>query len=123
MTGPDERFADIAAALDRYAEVPDDTLLEIVTRDGSCMYLHAHDETPDFTGDDVTDRELAAQVCANCPVCRQCLELELRTAGPFTVGVWGALPEDDRTEIYPLWATQRQLTTEHDDEQNGGERR
>ena len=122
MTDPDERFADIAAALDRYADVPDDTLLEIVTSDGACMYLHAHDETPSFTGDDLTDRELATQVCASCLVCSECLELELRTAGPFTVGVWGAIPEDHRKEIYPLWAVRRQPFANPDEDQDGGER-
>jgi WhiB family redox-sensing transcriptional regulator len=33
----------------------------------------------------------------------ECLELELRTAGADTVGVWGALPEQDRRALYPHW--------------------
>jgi WhiB family redox-sensing transcriptional regulator len=43
---------------------------------------------------------LAARLCAGCPVRRECLEFELRTAGADTVGVWGGLSEDDREAIY-----------------------
>ena len=38
-----------------------------------------------------------------CPVQRECLELELRMFGEQTVGVWGALGEDDRRALVPLW--------------------
>jgi WhiB family redox-sensing transcriptional regulator len=96
----------VAADLDRYAEVPDDVLLEIVTTDGTCMWLVANDE-PDWTDEALTDRELAARLCAGCPVQHECLELELRTAGEHTVGVWGALSEDDRRAVYRVWLARR----------------
>ena len=97
----------LAAELDRYAAVPDDVLLEIVTRDGACMWLYANEEEPDWSGDDLTDRELAARICTNCSVRLTCLELELRTAGANTLGVWGALSEEDRRALYPLWVARR----------------
>ena len=50
-----------------------------------------------------TDREVAARLCAGCPVQPECLELELRLFGEQTVGVWGALGEDDRRALVPYW--------------------
>jgi WhiB family redox-sensing transcriptional regulator len=103
----DDYLECLAAALDRYADVPDDVLLAIVTRDGACMFLYADEDQSDWTGDDLTDRELAARICASCTVRLECLELELRTAGANTLGVWGALSEDDRRALYPLWLARR----------------
>jgi WhiB family redox-sensing transcriptional regulator len=103
----DDYLERLAAELDRYAAVPDDVLLEIVTRDGACMWLYANEEEPDWSGDDLTDRELAACICANCSVRLECLELELRMAGANTLGIWGALSEDDRRALYPLWLARR----------------
>ena len=113
---PDDYFEVIAADLDRYADVPDEVLLEIVTRDGRCMWLFANDEEPEWQGEYLTDRELAARICAGCPVRRECLELELRTAGDQTVGVWGALCDEDRRAVYPVWLARRQRH-EHEGEQ------
>jgi WhiB family redox-sensing transcriptional regulator len=103
----DDFLEHLAAALGRYADVPDDVLLEIVTRDGACMWLYADEDAPGWTGDDLTDRELAARICVNCTVRLECLELELRMAGSDTLGVWGALSEDDRRALYPLWLARR----------------
>ena len=36
-------------------------LLELVTRDGSCMVLYRLDLEPEWSGDDLTDREPAAR--------------------------------------------------------------
>ncbi|AHH95114.1 hypothetical protein KALB_1743 [Kutzneria albida DSM 43870] len=107
MVNPDDYFEVIAADLDRFAEAPDNVLLEIVTADGACMWLVATDEEPEWTGDDLTDREAAARICEGCPVRRQCLELEFRTAGDETVGVWGALSEEDRRAAYAAWCARR----------------
>jgi WhiB family transcriptional regulator, redox-sensing transcriptional regulator len=101
-------FEDLAARLDRYEHVPDDVLLEIVTRDGSCMWLHPNDLEPDLTGEVLTDRELAARICASCTVRWACLELELRTAGAQSLGVWGALPAEDIRALHPVWRARRQ---------------
>ncbi|WP_025354336.1 WhiB family transcriptional regulator [Kutzneria albida] len=105
---PDEYFQVVAADLDRFAEVPDNVLLEIVTTDGACMWLVATDEEPEWPGEELTDREAAAKICAGCSVRRQCLELELRTAGAETLGVWGALSEEDRRAVYTVWRARRQ---------------
>jgi WhiB family redox-sensing transcriptional regulator len=104
---PDDFFEEIAAGLDRFERVPDDMLWEIVTRDGSCMVLYRLDLEPEWTGDELTDRELAARICADCPVRLECLELELRSTGDQTLGVWGALPAEDVRAVYPVWLARR----------------
>nr|WP_307868879.1 WhiB family transcriptional regulator [Umezawaea beigongshangensis] len=60
-------------------------------------------DEPSWADEDMTDRELAARMCAGCSVRDECLELELRTAGDDTVGVWGGLSADDRRELHPYW--------------------
>ncbi|AHH97608.1 WhiB family transcriptional regulator [Kutzneria albida] len=92
----------IAWRLDRLRWVPRTTLAEIVQRDGSCMSVTTTDE-PSWQGEHLTNRELATRLCEGCPVQDECLELELRTAGEHTVGVWGALAEDDRQQLHPYW--------------------
>jgi WhiB family transcriptional regulator, redox-sensing transcriptional regulator len=97
----DDRLIGIAWSLDRLRWVLTDQLSEVVERDGLCMWAFTN-EPPD-AGDELTDRELAERTCSGCPVRDECLELELRTAGENTVGVWGALAADDRRELYPHW--------------------
>jgi WhiB family redox-sensing transcriptional regulator len=104
---PDEFFEVIAAGLDRFELVPDDVLWEIVTRDGACMALSRLDIEPQWTRDELTDRELAARICAHCSVQWECLELQLRTSGDQTLGVWGALPAEDVRALYPVWRSRR----------------
>ena len=104
----DNYYEVVAADLDRYATVPEAVLLEIVTTDGACMWLLANDEEPEWADEELTNSELAARLCAGCPVQRECLELELRTAGESTVGVWGALSEEDRLKVYRAWLARRQ---------------
>ncbi|MFI5611089.1 WhiB family transcriptional regulator [Amycolatopsis sp. NPDC051903] len=100
-------YKEMAAQLDRYADVPREVLREVVTRDGLCFWAFERAEMPELSGEDSPDRELAARMCAGCPVIDQCRELELRTAGPDTVGVWGALPDTDRRALYPVWLRRR----------------
>lgn len=100
-------YDDIAARLDRYEPVPTDVLCEVVTRDGMCFWAFDRQDMPELTGEDTADRELAAAMCAGCPVIDECLELELRAAGPYTIGVWGALSDADRRELYPVWRARR----------------
>ena len=97
----------IAAKLDRLRPLPDDVLTEIVTEDGLCLWAFAREDIPEMTGQAAADRQLAGWLCAGCPVRDQCLELDLRTAGAATVGVWGALTEDDRRALYPVWSARR----------------
>lgn len=98
---------EVAAELDLIRAVPDHVLGTMVVRDGACMRLYAGDAHPPWINEPCSDRELAAQVCAGCSLRAQCLELELRTAGAATVGVWGALNETDRRRLYPLWVARR----------------
>ncbi len=46
---------------------------------------------------------------------------ELRLHGSKTVGVWGALPEDDRRALYPLWRARHDQDDDATHEQEGGE--
>ena len=96
-------YNELAARLDRYADVPDEVLCEVVTRDGLCFWVFDRETMPELTGEDSPDRELAAALCAGCPVVDECLELELRTHGEDTTGVWGALPDTDRRELHRVW--------------------
>jgi WhiB family redox-sensing transcriptional regulator len=106
-TNPDEYLQAIAISLDAVELVPDEVLRELVTRDGACMALYRLDQQPEWFGDELTDRHTAAQICAGCPVQLECLELELRTSGDTTLGVWGALPAEDVRALHPLWCSHR----------------
>ncbi|MDQ3764550.1 MAG: WhiB family transcriptional regulator [Actinomycetota bacterium] len=104
----------LAARLDRWRQVPTDVLTDVVVDRGLCWWGLWPAQELDW--DD--DRDLAVRLCAGCPVINQCLELDLRTAGAGTTGVWGALPEDDRRALYPIWRRRRhQHDTAH---QEGG---
>lgn len=103
MNRDNDWLNEIAARLDRLRQVPTDVLADVVMRDGACMWCYGEGDPPPLTGSDIPDRELAARICAGCPVQDECLELELRWAGAETVGVWGALSDQDRKALYPLW--------------------
>ncbi|WP_410614028.1 WhiB family transcriptional regulator [Amycolatopsis sp. lyj-109] len=105
MTEPN--YEETATRLNRYDDVPSDILTHLVTRDGLCFWAFDRADVPELSGEASPDRELAARMCAGCPVIDECLELDLRTAGPDTVGVWGALPDTDRRALYPVWARRR----------------
>lgn len=98
---------EIAAELDALEHVPDDVLLKIVTRDGSCMHMSGLNHEPEWLCDELTDRQMAARICAGCPVQRHCLEVQLRTAGAATMGVWGALAAQDARALFPVWRSRR----------------
>jgi WhiB family transcriptional regulator, redox-sensing transcriptional regulator len=111
----DERLAEIAARLDRLRHVPTEVLAAIVTQDGPCMWAYTAVDPGELSSSDTPDRELAARFCAGCPVQDECLEWELRIHGPDTVGIWGAMPEDDRRALYPLWRARGVRPGEHTD--------
>jgi WhiB family transcriptional regulator, redox-sensing transcriptional regulator len=92
-----------AKRLGRLRRVPSRVLAEIVARDGACLEISTDDGPPRWLHEDGTDRELAARLCRGCPVQLECLELELRMFGEQTVGVWGALGEDDRRALVTHW--------------------
>jgi WhiB family redox-sensing transcriptional regulator len=123
-----------AAELDDLAPVPTEVLSELVVRYGACLWEITSGDPPAWSGKGPPDRELALRLCAGCPVRRECLEFELRTAGPDTVGVWGGLNEDDRRALHAIWAARAGRVpapepdhetaheSEHDERPEGGER-
>jgi len=121
---PEDFFAEVAAGLDRFEHMPDEVLWELVTRDGSCMWLFRLELEPEWTAEELTNRELAARICAGCPVRLECLDVELRISGDQTLGVWGALPAEDVRAVYPVWRARRRARGgqlgEH--ESDGGQR-
>jgi WhiB family redox-sensing transcriptional regulator len=116
VTDDDRRYLEIAWRLDRLRWLPDDQLAEVVTHNGRCLWAYAEGDPPQLTGIDTADRELTWRLCVGCPVQDECLELELRTAGEDTAGVWGALAEDDRRALYPHW---RQRGERAEDQEGG----
>jgi WhiB family redox-sensing transcriptional regulator len=102
-----DRIRHIADRLDRLAQVSTESLAETVTHEGACIVALTDGDPPLPTGDKDEDRELATRLCSGCPIQEQCLELELRWTGERTVGVFGALPEDDRRALYPIWRARR----------------
>ncbi|WP_026421091.1 WhiB family transcriptional regulator [Actinokineospora inagensis] len=85
----------IAWRLDRLRWVPTSVLDSAVRRDGAW-----NTGSPDWSG---TDREIAGRLCAGCPVQDECLELELRTSGESTVGVFGGMTDEDRRALHLHW--------------------
>jgi WhiB family redox-sensing transcriptional regulator len=104
----DYDYKEMAAQRDRHADVPDEVLNHVVSRDGLCFWAFDRADMPRLSGNAPPDRELASRLCAGCPVIGECRELEFRTAGPDTVGVWGALPDTDRRALYPVWLDRRE---------------
>jgi WhiB family redox-sensing transcriptional regulator len=117
-------YEQMAAELDELHAVPTEVLADWVTARGKCLWETTFGEPPEWTGEDEPDRELATRLCAGCPVRAECLEFELRIGGADTVGVWGALNQDDRRALHKVWSCRRreelaQLTD--NEEQDGGE--
>ncbi len=106
----------MAAGLDRWRQVTTDVLRDVVMRRGLCLWGLWPAEEPDWDDCAPSDPELAARLCAGCPVIDQCLELDLRTAGMSTTGVWGAMCDDDRRALHPIWQRRRQQQDMRDQE-------
>ncbi len=99
----DDTLQAIMGRLDRLRSVPDSALAEVVTENCSCLDVRLSDDPPLWLSELISDRELAARLCAGCPVQDHCLELELRMSGERTLGVWGALDESTRRLVYAYW--------------------
>ena len=110
-------YVAMAARLDRCRRVPTDVLTTVVVRRGLCLWGLWPAVEPDWEDCAPSDRALAERLCEGCPVIDECLELELRTADASTTGVWGALAEDDRRALHPIWQRHRQ---HHHNDQEGG---
>jgi WhiB family transcriptional regulator, redox-sensing transcriptional regulator len=96
-------YDEITARLDRWWQVPTEVLTTVVVRRGLCLWGLWPEQEPDWDDCAPSDHELASRLCAGCPVIDQCLELELRTTGASTTGVWGATCEDDRRALHHIW--------------------
>ncbi len=96
----DPLLDEVAKRLDRLRDVPNDVLADLVMREGLCPWFVRPGDLEQWDDAPPTDRELAARLCAGCPVIDECLEVDLRIEGQGTTGVWGALPEDDRRELH-----------------------
>jgi WhiB family redox-sensing transcriptional regulator len=113
--GDSPDYAAMAAWLDWLQDVPTTVLTTSVVFGGLCLLELWPPVEPDWEDCAPRDRTLAKRLCEGCPVIDQCLELELRTAGTSTTGVWGALAEDDRRALHRVWRNRRQ---HHDQEQD-----
>jgi WhiB family redox-sensing transcriptional regulator len=102
----------MADELDELAVVPTEVLADWVTARGRCLWELTFGNPPEWTGEDEPDRELATRMCVGCPVRAECLELELRVGGEQSVGVWGALNEDDRRALHAVWSRRRRFLLE-----------
>ncbi|HEY0691805.1 MAG TPA: WhiB family transcriptional regulator [Kribbella sp.] len=114
---------ELAAELDELAMVPTDVLADWVTARGRCLWETTFGEPPEWSGEEQPDRELATRLCSGCPVRTECLEFELRIGGEDTVGVWGALNQDDRRALHKVWTCRRrsEIAALDPDEQERGE--
>ena len=112
------QYTAIAARLDQLQRIPTDVLNTVVVRRGLCLWGLWPAQEPDWEDCAPSDRALAERLCEGCPVIDQCLELELRTAGASTTGVWGARAEDDRRALYRVWHQRRAHQSQSD--QDGG---
>ncbi|HJT04619.1 MAG TPA: WhiB family transcriptional regulator [Pseudonocardiaceae bacterium] len=113
----------VAARLDRLKDVPAEVLTTSIVLGGLCLLELWPPVEPDWERCASSDRALAERLCEGCPVIDQCLELELRTAGASTTGVWGALAEDDRRALHRMWQRRRRHHgQEHGDQDGGGTR-
>jgi WhiB family redox-sensing transcriptional regulator len=99
----DSTLQEIVNRLERLRSMPDSALADVVAEKCSCMDVRLSEALPPWLSDVTSDQELAARFCAGCPVQDHCLELELRTSGECTVGVWGALDENTRRVLFRYW--------------------
>ena len=113
-------YGAMAARLDWLQDVPTEVLHANVVLRGLCLLELWPPGEPDWEGCAPSDRALAERLCEGCPAIDQCLELELRTAGASTTGVWGALAEDDRRALHRVWRNHRQHHDHDQDDQDGG---
>jgi WhiB family redox-sensing transcriptional regulator len=111
-----------AAELDGLEHIPTDFLLDVVEEGGTCWWEVMSGDPPSIPSGAMPDRALAARMCAGCPVQRECLELELRTAGTDTTGVWGGLCEVDRRALHTSWRARRDRAA-RSNVTDGGEQR
>ncbi|CAL9611895.1 hypothetical protein SUDANB95_05616 [Actinosynnema sp. ALI-1.44] len=99
---PEEKWEAVAADLDRMAHVPDGVLWDIVLDGAECLRLYTEDmEGPGVRASGGPPSEIG------CPVWRACLELELRTPGPYSGGACSGLSDEDFVALHQVWFARR----------------
>jgi WhiB family redox-sensing transcriptional regulator len=98
----------IAERLTPWRSASNDALAVAVIAAGACLDDTCDGDRPGWLFDHTTERELAALICADCPVSDACLELELRLFGAARLGMWGPLGEDGRRALHPVWVRARE---------------
>ena len=93
--------------LERLRPASNDALGAAVVGAGSCLDAMSDGDRPGWLFDNDTDPDVAARVCARCPVQDECLELELRLFGAQKLGMWGVLGQDGRCALHTVWACRR----------------
>ena len=119
----EESLTAIAERLEQWRSVADEVLGVLIVGAGSCLDETVDPERPGWLFDLTTDPGSTAQICAACPVRDACLELELRLLGAQKHGMWGALGEDGRRALHPVWAQRRGNVVGSDDPPGRARRR
>jgi WhiB family redox-sensing transcriptional regulator len=96
-----------AARLHRLRHVPDVWLADLVAEQGLVRQPNGPAPEEATKRDGAADRELAARLCAGCPVQDECLELDLRWMADRTTGAFSGLTDADRRAIHAHWAAER----------------
>jgi len=93
----------VVARLRRLRSVSNEALGAVIRGRGACLEPLPNGVAPGWLHDEYTDPDLAASLCARCPVRDECTELELRLADDHLVGLWGAYGEHGRRALHRLW--------------------
>jgi WhiB family transcriptional regulator, redox-sensing transcriptional regulator len=118
----EESLTAAAERLEWLRPASDEVLGSAIVRAGSCMDEFVDGDRPGWLFDETTDHGSAALVCMGCPVRDECLELELRLFGAQKLGMWGALGEDGRRALHPVWSRMRGNVADSHDAGRGGDR-
>jgi len=106
-TGDRPELTALLRRLRRLRRVPDSVLAGRVLADGLIWQMPRDNDLTAAAEAADPDRDLAARLCAGCPVQDECLELDLRWRGGRPAGVVAGLTESDRRTLHPLWTADR----------------
>lgn len=107
MNYDEELLAEVVASLDYLAQVPTEELAKLAGHHGVCWWTNVGADEPSGTGNAPVDRARVAPLCASCPVRRECLEWEFRTAGGAKLDAWGLLDGDAHEIAHLAWLWRR----------------
>lgn len=88
--------------------VGSDLLGERVLHEGRCWRALFTGDLPVLPdGVHGADQNTAAELCSDCAVQEQCLELSYRLTGHHGSDIWGPLSAEDRRDTFPIWRDRR----------------